>query len=309
VGFIAIPAVAKTYETGPLEARKQLERVLDIVGEPDFPIDCIYRLANEVEHIISADPDFAGMIYEKVFGYEESSSEQTHMGGYVMPMLSNRRQDYGMCRYSLMKEFRRFLGSKPFVAVRTGIRAVQAFAIQTHVLRYVREGKSLRDLTSEFRFRNTTARYMQDGSAIWDESSYPDQEMRIVDAVFEWLGSAARQGRCDDVERVLDIFAGEALLGFMWSRLLIIGADHPAVLGPRLWELAKAKPFLEENDTLFSLGLFLERAAQFVSPEQRAAVEQIILGLRECRGGQERILGAPTQPAACADSSWAFGYT
>lgn len=286
-GFIAIPLVAKTYATNPEETRAQLEQVLRVVGEPDFPIDCIYRLTNEVGHIIPVDPDFVAAIYERVFGYEEASNEQTNMGGHVMPLLSNRRQDYGMCRYCLMKEFPRFLNSKPSSALRAGIRAIQAFAIQGHVLRYLKEGATLSNLTREFRFLGANARYVQDGSAIWDESSYPDQEMQIVDQVFSWVGTSIKQQRTDDIDNFLSLFAAEGKLAFMWSRLLTSGAEHPAILGPRLWELARAKPILEGNDTLYSVGAFLERAVEFLSPEQRREIEQAILGLAEGVTGEK----------------------
>ncbi len=274
---VAIPMVAKTYETNPADARQLLESVLHVVGQPDFPIDCIHRLAREVEHIIPHDPDLVSNIYEMVFRYEEPSDATTHMGGHVMPMMSNRRQDYGMCRYSLIKEFPRFLARSPLPALCAGIRAVQAFAIQDHVLRYLVDGNTLDDLASEFQFRGATARYVQDGSAIWDESSYPDQEMDIADAVFTWLANAAKESRANDISKFLDRFCSEARLGFLWSRLLAVGAEHPIVMGPCLWELASAKPILEETDTLHSLGAFLERAAEFFTSEQRTVVELAIL--------------------------------
>jgi hypothetical protein len=93
-GLVAIPLVAKTYATNIQGGRPLFEKILQVVGEPNFPIDCIYRLTNEVARLIPHDPNLVGLIYEKVFGYEETSQEQTHMGGHVLPMISNRRQDY-----------------------------------------------------------------------------------------------------------------------------------------------------------------------------------------------------------------------
>ena len=278
-GFIAIPLVAKTYATDAVEARGLLKDVLAVVGEPDFPVDCIYRLTNEVQHLIPHDPDLVGLVYERVFGYEERSDEKTNMGGTVLPLISNRRQDYDMCRYCLIKEFPRFIATATLPALMTGIRAIQAFAIQTHVLRYLRDGKSLDDLTFEFQFRNTTAHYVPDGSAIWDESSYPDQELQIADAVLETLASAAKGERTAELDQLLDAFGSEARLAFLWSRLLAIGAATPMIFGPRLWELAIAKPVVEEPDTLYALGVFLERAFEFLTESQQRQIEQAILKL------------------------------
>jgi hypothetical protein len=287
-GFIAIPLVAKTYATGAVEARKLLMDVLAVVGEPDFPVDCIYRLTNEVQHLIPHDPDLVGQVYERVFGYEERSDEKTNMGGTVMPLISNRRQDYSMCRYCLIKEFPRFIAIATLPALRAGIRAVQAFAIQDHVLRYLRDGKTLDGITLEFQFRNTTAHYVQDGSAIWDESSYPDQELQIADAILNWLASAAKDGRTAELDKLLDAFGSEARLAFLWSRLLAIGAATPMIFGPRLWELAIAKPVVEEPDTLYALGVFLERAFEFLTESQQRQIEQIILNLGKADNSEKK---------------------
>lgn len=278
-GLIAIPLVAKTYATGAAEARRLLGAILAVVGEPDFPVDCIYRLTNEIEHIIPHDPDFVGLVYERVFGYEERSDEKTNMGGTVLPLISNRRQDYDMCRYCLIKEFPRFLATATVPAFKAGIRAIQTFVVQDHILPYLRDGKRLEDQTFKFQFRGATAQYIEDGSAIWDQSSYPDQELQIVDTVFDWMAKAAKDEKMVELDRLLDAFGSEARLAFLWSRLLRVGAATPRVFGPRLWELAIAKPVVEEPDTLYALGRFLERAFEFLTEPQRRQVEQVILNL------------------------------
>ena len=61
----------------------------------------MYRLANEVQHVMPHYPVLVGFLYERVFGFEEQSDEKTTLGGAVMSLISDRRQDYDMCRYSL----------------------------------------------------------------------------------------------------------------------------------------------------------------------------------------------------------------
>lgn len=287
-GLIAIPVVAKTYATNIQEGRALFEKILQVVGEPNFPIDCIYRLTNEIAHLIPHDPNLVGLIYEKVFGHEETSQEQTHMGGHVLPMMSNRRQDYGMCHYSLIKEFPEFLAAQTLPALRSGLKAVQAFAIQDHVLRYLRDGKTFEDLTLKFQFRGTTANYVEDGSAIWDETEYPDRELQIADEIFNWLTDAVKNNRVADIETFLEVFKGNASLAFLWARLLTAASAHPAILGPYLWELAKAEPFFEQNDTLYAVGFFIERTAEFFSQEQRQEIEEAILKLPRNAEGQNK---------------------
>ena len=286
-GFIAIPLVAKTYSTNKGKARPLIEEVLKVIGEPEFPIDCIYRLTNEVGQLIPQDPELVGLIYERVFGYEEESSQVTNKGGPVMSFSMSRRDDYGMCRYSLMKEFPRFLAANPPAALLSGIRAIQAFAIRSHVLRYLEHGKTWADLTTKFQFRQSTAVYVEDGSAIWDESSYPDRELEIADRVFGWLSDAVNANRKADVDGFLDIFSAQANLAFLWSRLLAVGTEPPATLGPDLWQLAKATPILVGNDCLYAVGVFLERASEYFSKDQQQQIERAILDLAKGQGGAE----------------------
>lgn len=286
-GFIAVPLVAKTYSTNKGEARPLIEEVIKVIGEPDFPIDCIYRLANEIGQLIPHDPELVGLIYERVFGYEEESSQVTNKGGPVMSFSMSRRDDYGMCRYSLMKEFPRFLAANPPAALLAGIRAIQAFAIRDHVLRYLEHGKTWADLTTEFQFRQFTALYVEDGSAIWGASSYPDRELEIADRVFSWLSDVAKAGRKVDADTFLDIFSKQASLAFLWSRLLAVGREHPATLGPDLWELAKAMPILAGNDCLYAVGAFLERASEYFSKDRRQQIEHAILDLPKGESGEK----------------------
>jgi NACHT domain len=287
-GSIAIPLVAKTYATGGRVARRLFEDVLHVVGEPGFPIDCIYHLVNEIDWIMPHDPELVGEIYEKVFGYVESSDAQTHMGGHVLPFISNRRQDYGMCRFILIEKFSRFLSTSPLPALRAGIRSVQAFVLQEHVFGYLPEGKTIHDKTTQFRFRDWSSSYIEDNSFIWDQSSYPDQELKIADAVFDWLRDAVRSGRTREIDVFLDSFRAEAKIAFLWSRLLSVGAEQPAALGPLLWELAAAKPLLGKADIVYSLGTFLENSIQFLETEQRRAIERSILQLPQGLSAEQK---------------------
>lgn len=281
VGSIAIPLIAKTYSTNKPESRLLLQEVLKVVGEPEFPIDCIYRLVNETDSLIAHDPEFVGEIYEKVFGYLEASDAQTHMGGHVLPLVSNRRQDYEMCRFVLIEKFPRFIASNAQLALRAGIRSIEAYVFQKHLFDSISEGKTFRDLISTFQFRNAVCCYIEDNSYIWGQSSYPDQELKIADAIFDWLEDAIRTDSASRIELFLGCFQSESRIAFMWSRLLLVAAERPTTLGPKLWEMAASKSLLDKLDLTYSLGSFLESVVEFLDSEQRRAIERSIVCLTE----------------------------
>ena len=278
-GRIATPLVAKTFATDPVESRKQLEQILRVLNEPAFPVDCIFRLTNEIRSLTPHDPEFVGSIYERVFGHEEVSEEKTNIGGTVLPLISNRRQEFEGSQYSLLQEFPHFLAKAPLVAIPAGLRAVQAFTQRRHVVRHLRRDKNLPDVTFEFRFRGQIAHYVEDGSMIWGSSSYPDRELEISDALFSWLDDAVRSGNVQGIDAFLDAFATNAQLAFLWANLLFRGAEFPAVLASRLWELTVAAPILTGPDSLYALGAFLEKAPPYFTEEQRAHLEAMILRL------------------------------
>ena len=81
---------------------------MSLINEDSFPIEYLYRLASEIQAVVSADPVFVGDIYRTVFGYQELSTDTTHFGSYVLPLTSTRRQDYDMCQYILADSTRGF---------------------------------------------------------------------------------------------------------------------------------------------------------------------------------------------------------
>jgi len=277
IAIIAVPLVAKTYSTDLKGSRALLGEVLAVTEEPNFPIDCIYRLTDEVDRIIPHDPEFTSQIYEQVFGYEETSEEKTNMGTPVLGLISNRRQDYDGCQFQLIQAFPRFVSTAPLVAARTAMRTLNTFVFRRHVLPHLKAGQTLESLTQTFDFRGKNARYVADMSAIWDESHYPDQPLQIASNLFRHIEQIAEQADAEPIGRLLDVFAGEAQAAFLWKRLLFAGAEKPAALTQPLWPLCLAPPIFLGSDSVVALGAFIEQAIPFLSKQQLKDLEKCIL--------------------------------
>lgn len=284
VAVVAIPLVAKSYDTDVTESRALLKAVLSVTGDANFPIDCIYRLTDEVDRIIPHDPNFVGEVYETVFGYQETSEEKTNIGGPVLTLISNRRQEYEGCQYHLIQLFPRFLAAAPQAAAQAGIRALNAFALRRHVLPNLKPGHSVADLTDRFVFRGKETTYTADMSAIWDETQYPDQPLQIASNLFAHIEALSRDMKREALEELLDVIANEGGCAFLWSRLLLAGAEAPAGLANLLQPLCNVRPVLCGTDTLFALGAFVEQAGAFLSREELAQIERSILQSPEACG-------------------------
>ena len=277
-GSWGVPLVAKTYGTSVEESRTLLERVLELTQEDNFPINFLRWLTEHVDKIWVYDPEFAALIYRAVFTHYESSDEKRHMGGFIVPIATTRRQDYGMCQYHLIKRFPDFLRAAPLLATRVVIHNLNFFIIGTHVLRFLREDVTFEDLIEKFNFRGEHAYYAEDTSHIWDEQRYTDEPIEMADALFKLIAELAMS---EDplLDSLLDVFRENVWVAFFWKRLLKTASQFPEVFAPHLFELCIARPIQMGNDVLYELCAFLESAAVEFTPKQRLQIEKSILGL------------------------------
>jgi hypothetical protein len=281
IAIVGIPLIAKTYSSNPNESRSLLQRVFAFMDEPNFSIDCIFWLTQQVGELIPQDPRFVGLIYEAIFGHREISEDKTSMGGgTVLNLISTRRQDFDGCHYSLLTSFDKFLLHSPLVAIESGMRALQSFAELRHIKPYSSGKDQLHDRSQKFAFRGREATMISDTSAIWDQASnYPDRELAIMDSSFNWLAGAAANEQISEVEKFLDLVAINAKLAFIWRRLFRVGAQHPKVFARRLFELTLSEGVLTTSDLRIELDRFVHNAAPYWTKEQCAEFETTVLSL------------------------------
>jgi DNA polymerase III delta prime subunit len=278
IGAISlVPIVAKTYKTNVEASRTVLEKVFDLTQESNYPIDYLYRLSHELDKIWISDPDFAARTYNTVFSSYETSKEPTYMGTPVMPLMSNRRQDYEMCRYILIEYFPRFLLSAPQPATNTAINILNQSVLADHVTRYLKESVELHHLVKEFSFRGKQAHYIPDLSYIWGRHHFDDY-LKMGNALFEYIAKLTSK---DEIESLLDIFRDNAWIAYFWAKLLHIGTQNPKLFAPYLFELCIARPMQTGDDTIYQLGNFLAAAMPEFTEEQQLAIEESVLSIPE----------------------------
>jgi hypothetical protein len=279
-GAWLIPLVGKTYATDLKESRALLEPVLRVMDEPGFPVDCIYRLCNEIRTIASVDPEFAQQIYVRVFGYRETSREPTNIGSsVVLPLISNRRQDYEMCHYILGQEFPRFLEAHPAVATATALQSLNVYIRAVHVVPFLKRGASEDDVTWHFGFGERTLTLIEDMSRIWDETVYPDQPMVLA---FELKRFLLQEADLEDRERLYAIFNAyldNAQVAAMWRRLFDVATSKSEVFTPLLKGFFLIPALQASADLIHPLGRFLTAAVPFLTNEDIRAIEMSLLDL------------------------------
>jgi hypothetical protein len=278
--ILAVPLVAETFGTDAEESRALLEKTLTLTKEENFPIEFLFRLTHEVANIWPHDPTLVASIYDTVFGHIETSEERTHMGGIIVPLTSTRRQDYDMCRYSLVQQFPGFLRAAPSLAAHAAITSLNKFIVAEHIARYAYEGIELDDITEHFVFRGGEARYVADGSYIWDEGGYVDKPIEMAHTLFDVVREmASSQETLTQLDRLLDVFRDTVWVAFFWRRLLRVATQVPETFASRLLDLCVAKPVQLGSETVWDLGAFLEAAAPHFEEQQIAQIERTLLAL------------------------------
>jgi hypothetical protein len=299
----AIRLVAATYCTEAVASQRLLRPILEAIGDKTLSVEYLRHIVSHVSTIWTCDPAFAAEIYERVLSHKETSTEATRMGTPVLPLTSNRRQDFGMCIYELNEHYAEFLAASAVHALSGGIAAVDQFVERDHVQPYINEGYTIADLTHRFRFGDREALYVRDISESWRASSHQDQELQIADRIFRYIERAAEAGDTAAVDQAIGMFVDRARMAFWWAGLLDLAARHADVFAQRLFPLCVAEPVLSGSATIKQVTDFISVAYPIWSREQREAVEHAMFAMRRDGGDKEwaercrqRLLGLiPTE--------------
>jgi hypothetical protein len=270
---LVITIVVKTFSTNPEESEKIIREVLKVVQEPNFQIHYIFRLTHLMPSIWKTSPSLVGDIYRTVFSYEELSQEPTAMGTPVMPMTSNRKQDFQLCHYHLVQEFPAFIENAPFEAIQAGIDCVNAHIWQEHL-----KNKESEESKISFQFRDFNSVIIKDWSYIWDgKGTHREEQLKIASAIFSFIGKCLIDSK--SINEVLDIFAQKASAAFWWKRLLNLGTKHPKELAPFLFELCLVEEIVDGLETEYEAVKFILAAWSFFTLEQKESFQSFLMAL------------------------------
>ena len=288
-----VPLVCKTYGENPREAREILLNILNRLG-PTSTISEIYRLVHEIDKIWPYDLEFVVSIYETVFKYEETSEDKTLMGGGgVLTLTSTRKQDYSMCYYSLAKDFPKFINANPIYATGAMIKSINALVKRTEISRYS-NGVEIKSLT--FPFLELTAKYLPDGSCVWDQNDFNGERSKILISFDDYILEVSKDKSQKElltnlIKQIVEINE----VAVIWRHLLKTASRNPEIFSPILYPLFIAKPILTEIDTTHEIGELIKSGFEYLTTEQRKTVENAILELsrnakdKKNKAGSERI--------------------
>jgi hypothetical protein len=240
-------------------------------------------LARELPPFFSLDPGFARDVYIASFGNPITSTEPRPMGASrILPLVSNRGQDYRMALYQLGKSLPQFLSVAPLDAARAALSVVES---------HVRNERPT-DIESTpeetFEFAGRIARVKMDYSSIWDAGSAVggDAHSALI-AFVGHINQLAERGDVNTIEAILGIVVSENRLAAIWRRLLLLGAKHPRTIGSMLRSLLWALPILTSYDCSVAAGDLIKATFNSLDAADRERIETAIFSIPKHLSGRD----------------------
>lgn len=278
--------VARTIATDPAASTQLLRACLDPdrvrqVGYEELP-----ALAREVERLI-VDPVFVADLYTTTFSFKEESKDATSLGASaILPLRSNRAQDYQGAYYALADAFPAFFKASPLHATDALVRAVDAFVQQRH--------PSSGNVEEEtFALRDANVRLRTDYSETWDKTPHEDTQ-RLLVAFEKGLVTLADGGEVQTLRGVLAVILKTNRMAAVWRRLLRAGAQRPDSLGVLLLPLLQRPVFLAYDTSKAAVRLAHAIYPHLAAQERERLEEVLLLSLSgiddKARPARQRLL-------------------
>jgi hypothetical protein len=306
----AVRTVCSTFFTDRAESALRIRRLIVPDRVREFGWEELHWLAHEIKTLIPQDPELVADIYIAAFEWTETDESATPLShSAIVPMISNKRQDFKQTRWHLSQHFPKFVERSPFSAARAALGIVSAYSrdrsiesrIFGNALREQMRGKKdvlpeliedwldgdLDDDSHEaeedlyaFDVDGIEARLKEDRSGAWDSGvTSHDEAVQILGTLFHRLDTLASddESRAEAIELIrFTIQRNEQTA--VWSKLLALLAKYP-LLALRFKALATAKPLMLSSDTSKQFGQFLSTLYPQLSAKERTNLERDILAI------------------------------
>lgn len=264
----AIRFVGKSFAADPTESRALLDRIL---RDPHFSAHADREatwLSEQIMPIARADANFAIEIYRVLYSRDITDDSTSFMGGQasrIMPLSSNRRQDYRHCRYDLGRRVTRLLE----LSVPLGTRAiVEASLGDTD--RAMPMGENRKQVEVPGRAPFDLLGHDHEYKA-WDdtEDRHGTQDDDVRQQFVAHLRGCSPAAFAETVDAAATGYAGPAV----WTRILGVGAERVGEVADILWPFARNITILAHGDIVRDAVRFLAAVYPSRSIEERAAFE------------------------------------
>jgi hypothetical protein len=205
-----------------------------------------WEIAHHIADIWQADPSLAVEVYDGVFGYVETDRSSTPLGGLILPMASNRAQDYRGAYYALSEQFPAFLSAHPKEATRALVQVLRHYCDQKRQRWYQPTELRPSPPVKAFTWDGRECRLQADLVHISDDDGvHADYQIKMLHRWEYYLMALPEDDKADEKwEAISDVLVTDNELATIWSRLLTVGSRSSAFYAQRLWTMLINPPIL-----------------------------------------------------------------
>ena len=264
----AIRFVGKSFGSDVGASRTLLDRIL---REPHFSQYADREaqwLSEQIIPIAAADPVFAVEVYRCIYGQMITDMATSSLGGArsrILPLSSNRRQDYLHSRWNLNRSLGKLLEMSPEHGTRAVIDAVIGRAATKG---YGELGEAVViDLGStkvEFRGRDVEFNAWEE-----TEKNSPQRDDEILEKFVKFL----RACNVDAFSKSVAAASRGYATGTVWARILGVASERVEEFGDITWPLMKKLDLLEYSGTLRDAVRFVAAAWSSRAPGEKECFE------------------------------------
>jgi len=273
--YVGLNAVAATFDSDAASSTELLGRFVCYERIAEHGWEELHWLIEALFPIVQNVPELLGKLYANAFSVPTPDPTTVTMGGPVMPLNSTRAQDFGVWLYALAERYEPFLRAAPGPATGALIDVCTSLAKR-------RPGRPPDRSDSPVRWRDRSGRVIDDYSAVWDHGSvgvsHRDEET-ILGVYQTRLEELAGSADIDAVEALLEPLAGRDVPAVIWRRILDVTSRYPRVLGPILADAVASAAILGDTNINLAAQPALAACFEFLTEQQREAIEHTILSL------------------------------
>lgn len=249
-----LPIALRFYDSDVPATRTLVLQVLSRLGKSNASGNEPFWLAHEIEKVFKADAPTAVVVFEKVFGYHETSNVKRAMGsGSILRMTTTRKQQIEGAKHAFQQKFGLLADSNAIGALKLAVAAVNSEIPKR------RRSRTRGSERFQFDFHGERATYRSDHSEVWDAGYQEYVSLDLLQIAFDRLtsissltGTIARQ-------------ISKAKYAVFWKKLLEAASVHPAELFELVLPLIIDSRVLAAPETTNAAGTFLSSVYKTVS--------------------------------------------
>lgn len=272
-----IQGVIRTFDSDALASAAVLRTLLTPDHVRAYGHRELFWIGTEFESLLAAAPEVVADVYRAAYCTPlPSRGEETSLGqSRILPLTSNKRQDFQGARYQLGEKFSTFVSAAPAIAANVLIDAVEF-----HVKERFR---AARGEEISFQIYGIEARFVPDGSAIWwehsDDGRESDDVQKLLNEFIHGLNKILSTNNDALAREIIDVVARRNRYACTWAAMLYLGAQQPKRFGVFLTPLLLVSAVLDSSDSRYAAGELIKKLHPILPVSDRRNLENTIISL------------------------------